>query len=293
MNITIRQVEAFYYTARLGSISLTAEKLCITQAAVSMALKGFEEQIGEKLFDRVGKKLILNGKGDALLHAASELIAKAGEISNFFSDKSSLYGHLSIGTIPSIGNYILPEYMSAFVDANPKSSVYMNIGNSDYIIDKLLKHEIDIGTIEKPYRHPQIEVIPWKEDELSIFTSVSHPLAKKDKLEPSDLEEFEWVMREIGAGSRRVLESELKEHSLKIKIAMEMTLTEGIKNYIAGGRGIGCLSRYVLEDIENSGKIKRLDTPFLNLKRNFYVILHKDRFKTRLLEEFMSLLGLC
>jgi DNA-binding transcriptional LysR family regulator len=292
MNITIRQVEAFYYTAKLGSISLTAERLCITQAAASMALKGFEEQMGEKLFNRVGKKLVLNGKGDAILQAASELIAKAGEISNFFSDKSSLYGHLAIGTIPSIGNYVLPDSISAFVDKNPKSSVHLNIGNSDYVIDKLLKHEIDIGTIEKPYKHPQIEVIPWKEDELSIFTSASHPLAEKQTVEPSDLEQYEWVMREIGAGSRRVLESELKENALKIKIAMELTLTEGIKNYVAGGRGISCLSRYVLGDMEVLGKIKLLSTPFLNLKRRFYVILHKDRFKTRLQEEFMELLGL-
>jgi DNA-binding transcriptional LysR family regulator len=292
MNITIRQVEVFYYTAKLGSISLTAEKLCITQAAASMALKGFEEQLGEKLFDRVGKKLVLNGKGDAILHASSELISKAGEISNFFSDKSSLYGHLAIGTIPSIANYVLPEYISAFVDENPKSSVHMNIGNSDYVIDKLLKHEIDIGVIEKQYRHPQIEVVQWKEDELSIFTSASHSLTKKERVEPSDLEEFGWVMREIGAGSRRVLESELKEHSIKIQITMELTLTEAIKNYVASGRGIGCLSKYVLGDMEKLGKIKTLSTPFLNLKRSFYVILHKDRFRTRLLEEFANLLGL-
>ncbi len=292
MNISIRQIEAFYYTAKLGSLSQAAEKLCITQAAASMALKGFEDQLGERLFERNGKKLVLNERGSAILETTAELLSKACELVNFFSDKPCMCGNLSIGTIPSIANYVLPEYITNFININRMSNIYLNIGNSEETIDKVIKFEVDMGIIEKCCCQPVIDLIPWLDDELAIFVSPTHPLAEIDSVSIDDLQSFDWIMREHGAGSRRVLETQFKSSAMKVNVMLEMEHNEAVKNAVAKGGVVGCLSRYVLTDMENSGKIKILKTPFLDLRRKFHIAVHREKYQTKILKEFLGSLGI-
>ena len=292
MNISIRQIEAFYYTAKLGSLSLAAEKLCITQAAASMALKGFEDQMGEKLFERNGKKLVLNKKGEAILETTAELLSKACELANFFSNKPCMCGNLTIGTIPSIANYVLPEYITNFVNINRMVNISLNIGNSEETIDKVLKFEVDAGIIEKCCCQPMIKLIPWLDDELAVFVAPSHPLAEKETVTEEDIQNCDWVMREHGAGSRRVLENQFNARNIKVKVLLEMEHNEAVKNAVANGGVLGCLSGYVLTDMENSGRIKRLNTPFLDLRRKFHIAVHRERYQPKIFKDFVKFLGI-
>ncbi|MGE4318493.1 MAG: LysR substrate-binding domain-containing protein [Deferribacterales bacterium] len=292
MNISIRQIEVFFYTAKLGNVSLAAEKLCITQAAASMALKEFENQLGEKLFERMGKKLVLNESGRAILASATELIGRASEMSGFFTDRSRLYGDLIIGASSSIGNYVLPEYIAEFIDTNRMASIQLKVGNTEDVINRVLRFDVDVGIIEGLCYEPMIDVIPWLDDELAVFTSSGHPLAQAEKVSKKDLESCDWILREEGSGTRRIFENQMTALSMNINVMLVLGHTEAIKNTVAKGKGVSCLSRYVLADLAQLGKIKLLDTPFLNLKRKFYVLIHQEKFKTRILREFLSGLGL-
>lgn len=291
MNITLRQIEVFFYTARLGSLSKAADRLCITQAAASMALRELENQLDEKLFDRTGKKLVLNENGRAVVTPASELMGRTTELEGFFNGGSGLSGHLVIGASSTVGNYVLPEYIAVFIDSNKKSTVDLKVGNTEEIIGRVLKFETDIGVIEGVCSESAVRVIPWTEDELAVFVSARHPLASKENVTAADLEGCDWILREKGSGTRDAFENQARELGMNINIRTVLGHTEAVKNAVANGHGVGCLSRRVLEELESLGQIKLLKTDFFDLRRSFYVILHKDKYVSNTLNSFFLQLG--
>ena len=288
MNITLRQVEVFLHTASLGSLSQAASRLCLTQAAASMALKEFETQLGEKLFDRAGRRLILNENGRAAIPLASEITGRALELENCFRAEDRLNGELLIGASSTIGNYVLPGRVADFLELNPRARVRLTVGNTEAIIGQVLKFRVDIGFIEGNCSQPEIDVLPFMDDELVVFSSAGHPLSSRRQIERRELETVDWILREKGSGTREIFEQRIHELSLKLRVRLELGHTEAIKNAVARGRGVSCLSRWALEDLDRLGKISFLNTPFLNLERKFYLILHRHKYRTTILNRFIS-----
>jgi DNA-binding transcriptional LysR family regulator len=291
MNISLRQIEVFLVTANSGSVSRAAEKLFISQAAASMALKEFETQLGEKLFDRVGKKLILNESGRAAVSMASEIVGRTSELTNYFIDKNNLFGNLIVGASSTIGNYILPEYVADFIYLNSETKVQLEVGNTEEIIKKVVRFEVDAGFIEGSCYVPEIEVVSWMDDELAVFSSVQHDLAVNGDVSIADLEASDWILREKGSGTREIFENQINLLSMSIRVSLELGHTEAIKNAVSRGNGISCLSQYALHDLQSLRVIKIIDTPFLDLRRKFYLIMHKSKYKTKILQSFLEYLG--
>ena len=292
MNISLRQIEVFLFTANLESISRAAEKLFISQAAASMALKEFETQLGEKLFDRVGRRLILNESGRSAVSMASEIIGRTEELSNFFANENRLCGNLVLGASSTIGNYILPEYVADFIHQHAKARLQLEVGNTEEIISKVRQFEVDAGFIEGNCCEPGIKVIPWMDDELAVFSAVGHPLAKMKTIRVKDLKSCRWILREKGSGTREVFENQVHSLSMEINVLLELGHTEAVKSAVARGNGISCLSLKVLEDLLLLNKVKVLKTPFLELKRKFYLIMHQDKYETVILKRFLHHLNI-
>jgi DNA-binding transcriptional LysR family regulator len=288
MNISLRQIEVFFATANSGSVSRAAEKLFISQAAASMALKEFETQLGEKLFDRVGKKLILNESGRAVVAMAAEIVGRTEELTDYFTDKDSLFGNLIVGASSTIGNYVLPEYVAAFIHDNGKAKVQLEVGNTEEIIKKVAGFAVDIGFIEGSCCEPEVEVIPWMNDELAVFAAPQHGLVGDGEAGLSELEACDWILREKGSGTREIFDNQISKLSMTIKILLELGHTEAIKNAVSRGYGISCLSRYALHDLQRLQAIKLIKTPFLDLRRKFYLIMHKEKYKTKILQSFLK-----
>ena len=288
MNISLRQIEVFLATANSGSVSRAAAKLFMSQAAASMALKEFETQLGEKLFDRAGKKLILNESGRAAVTMAAEIVGRTEELVDCFADLNNLFGNLVIGASSTIGNYVLPEYVASFINCHPKTKVQLEVGNTEEIIDKVAHFAVDVGFIEGGCCESEIEVIPWRDDELAVFSAPQHKLAGLDAAAISDLESCDWILREKGSGTREVFENQISRLSMTINILLELGHTEAIKNAVSRGSGISCLSRSALQDLLRLQEIELLATPFLDLRRKFYLIMHKKKYKTRILQNFLK-----
>ncbi|BAI80894.1 transcriptional regulator, LysR family [Deferribacter desulfuricans SSM1] len=285
MNITLRQLEIFWYVATYGSITKTAEILNLTQPAVSLALKELENQIGEPLFERVDKKLILNDKGKAAKQYVKKFLGHFEELKSVLQSKH--VSNMRIGASTTIGNYILPELISNYMKEYPNVKFNLFVSNTENILKKIDNFEIDIGFIEGVADSSKYQLIQWMEDELVIFSSITNPIAENDILKRESLRELRWVLREKGSGTREVFEHAMMKAGINYNIALELGNSEAIKSAVVKSDLFGCLSKFTLEDISKLGKIKIYNSD-IDLKRNFYIVLNPFKFKTAALENFLN-----
>lgn len=289
MSVTLRQLEIFVSVAREENVTRAAEVLRLSQSAVSMSLAELERLLGEKLFDRQGKRLLVNDQGRALIPKAAAVLSRITEIETFFGGSDDhLTGLLQVGASSTIGNYLMPKIFGDFTAAYPDVRISLDVGNTEYVIQELLRFNIDIGFIEGFCHQPTITTIPWKPDDLAIHVGANHPLAARETITAADLLESRWILREQGSGTREVFEMALAGKMDSIKVYLELGHTEAIKEAVEAGLGITCLSLLTTRRARRDGSLIALQTPFLDLRRNFYLLLHGETYRTKLMRRFMT-----
>lgn len=287
LNLTPRQLEVFVQTALLGSLRAAAERVHLTQPAASMALAELERQLGSPLFDRERGRLHLNARGRELLPRARELLERHAEFGQLARGKPTmLSGELRIGTSNTVGNYRVGELLGGFVRAHPQVAIRLHVANTDSIAALLLDHALDIGCVEGTVAHPQLQLKPWRSDRLRVCAAPDHPLARKRSLKPADFAGARWVLREPGSATRAMTERALAQLPPG-ELVLELDQTEAIKQAVAAGLGIACLPEVALTDALATGRLKVLETPFLDLRRTLSLLLHKQRYRGALLETFL------
>ncbi len=286
MNITLRHLEIFIAVAKYKSIVKASEKLFLSQSAISMALSEFEKRLGVKLFDRIGKKLILNDYGEKVFIEANFIVKKVEELENTFKDKK-LSGALIIGGTQTIGNYLLPQIIGKFKEKYNDVEISLIIENTENILKKLLNFEIDLAFVEGVVNNNLIEEMKWLEDEIVVFSSPKNELAKKKKLTKKDLENAKWILREKGSGTRDIFEKVAYEKLKKINIYLEINQIEAIKQIVETGVGVGALSILTIQKEIEDKRLTKLNIPF-KIKRYLKILVHKKKYKTTLLNEFIN-----
>ena len=289
MKYSFRQLEVFLAAANFQNITRAAESLAMSQSAASSALKELESQFDIQLFDRVGKRLQLNELGRLYRPKAESLLAQATELEQAFS-KHSEVGALKVGATLTIGNYLAVGVMAKYMNTPTRPKVSLEVANTSSIARRVRDFELDIGLIEGELQSPELEVIPWREDELTVFCSPSHPLARKQALTDEDLRQAVWIMREQGSGTRQSFERGMHGLLPDLNILLELEHTEAIKRAVEADLGIGCLSKVVLADAFKRGSLVPLSVPdYRKFDRQFYFILHKQKYRSAGIARWMSL----
>ncbi|MDR2874941.1 MAG: LysR family transcriptional regulator [Methylobacillus sp.] len=288
MNFTLRQLEVFVAIAKSGNVSRAADAIPLSQSATSTALGEFERQFDVQLFDRVGKSLRLNEIGQQLLPRAVELLDRANEVEELLEGRAG-FGSLNIGATLTIGNYLTTLIVAKFLQRHPQSQVQLAVHNTATIVNKIARYELDIGLIEGDCNHPDLDVQPWIADELTVFCAPDHPLAKMKRVSLKRLLAEQWILREKGSGTRETFDRATRNHHAQLKIRLELEHTEAIKRAVESGLGLGCISRLALKDAFRRGSLVPLNTPDLDLHRNFYFLRHKQKYQTAGMREFLAL----
>jgi DNA-binding transcriptional LysR family regulator len=289
LNLTLRQMEVFEAVARHGNVTRASRELLLSQSAVSMALSELEKQLGEKMFDRRGRKLILNESGRVLLPPVVEVLARAEEISSLFiRPGGGLAGRLRVAASSTVGNYLIPGILGQFAADYPDTRVLLEVGNSSQVIEQVLHFESDLGIIEGFCHHPDIETIPWRKDRLIVFARPDHPLCGRKRIRAQDLGAARWILREQGSGTREVFEAAIAGKLDGLQVFLELGHTEAIKQAVEAGLGISCLSELTLRRAMAAGALVELKAPFLNLERDFCLLLHKEKYRTKIMKAFLS-----
>lgn len=288
IGISIRQLEVFVAIATTGSVRAAAEQLFVSQPAASMALAELERQVNSTLFDRLHGRLRLSARGKELLPMAQEIIERIYEMARQTDDRPLiLTGELSLGASNTIGNYLVGELLSAFMTTHPEVTLKVSVDNTDTIITDLLEHRIHVGCIEGPVNHPKLEVLPWRDDALVVCAAPTHLLADCRQLQPRQFKGEKWILRERGSAMRVMTEQALTSLPAG-QIILELGQVEAIKQAVIAGLGIACLPYAATVDAVAVGRLKILDTPFLDLHRRLSLILNKSRYRGALLNAFVN-----
>jgi DNA-binding transcriptional LysR family regulator len=288
MKYTIRQLEIFLSVAKFQSVSKAAEQLCLSQSAASAGLQSLEKAYGVTLFDRQGNKIKLNPIGHTLRKEAETLFAHCQQFDDALTLHSDI-GHLRVGASFTIGNHLVVRYLADYLNKYPEADVQLETANTPEVVAKVLNYEVDVGMIEREVQHRELELIPWKEDELVVFCSASHPLAKKGVLEDADIKAARWILREPDSGARHTFDRALAGLLPEIEIYREFKHNEAIKSAVESGLGIGCLSKVVLQNDFRNGDLVPLKLANRDMTRMFYFALPKQRHNKKAVEFWISL----
>lgn len=288
MHYTLRQIEVFLATAWHENVSQAAESLSMSQSAASAALKEFEQRYQMQLFDRVGKRLQLNDFGKSLRPQAEALLSQAREFEQLLLRQGEA-SEIKAGATLTIGNYLAVPIMAEFMNRYPGARVRLTVENTAAISQKVRNFELDIGLIEGELQDDALDVIPWRDDELCLFCAPTHPLAGRPTLSDDDLLEAEWILREAGSGTRQGFDRAIYGLLPRLNIRLELQHTEAIKRAVEAGLGIGCLSRITLQEAFMRGSLLPLYAPQRDWMRRFYFILHKQKYRSAGINNWMAL----
>lgn len=291
MRFSLRQLEVFLATAHFQNISRAAESLAMSQSAASSALKELEQHCDVQLFDRVGKRLQLNEQGRLVRPRAEALLEQARELEQALMLHKDA-GPVKVGATLSIGNYLAVGIMADLLRDTPDAEVRLQVANTETIAQQVLNYDIDIGMIEGEIQHPELDIIPWRDDSLAVFCSPNHPLAAKSPLHDDDLINAQWILRETGSGTRQAFDRAMHGILPDLTVVMELEHTEAIKRAVESGLGVGCLSHITLEDAFKRGNLIQLDVPHRDFDRQLYFVLHKKKYRSAGIQRWLDYCGM-
>lgn len=275
LRLSLRQLEVFAATARAGSTRAAGERVARSQSAASSSLTDLEAVLGVALFDRVGRRLRLNENGRAMLPKAQELLDRAGELEGQFGGDGHV-APLSVASSFTVGEYLLPSLVMTWTQAHPGSRIHLQIANTHDVIEAVARFDVELGFIEGPGTHRDIAVHTWSTDELVIIAAAHHPLAGRIAT-ARELARATWVLRERGSGTRQAADAWLTRHLPQVIVGLELGSTEAIKQVVASGFGLGCLSRHAVAQALTERRLAEIHTRLPKAERMLSAIRHRDK----------------
>jgi len=284
MRITLRQLQIFEAVVHTGSVTAAAEMVSISQPAASQALRELEALLGRPLFRRHGKRLQITPQARLLLPQARSVLSQIEQIESMGTD-DELSGSLHLASSVSVGNYLLPEQMASFRQKYPNIRFNLDIGNTQHVIQQLLTGKAEVGFIEGYCQHAELTTQIWRRDELVVFGSSQED--RPEDLSWEDLQEADWVMREVGSGTRNILEQAIGKSTTQLNVVLSLAHMEAVKQAVIHKMGLGCLSRMAISQELNSGLIRLYNTP-LELNRNLLIVIPKNTTLTKNAQGFVD-----
>ena len=284
--MTLKELELFYHLAKNPHISDLAKKIGMSQSAISLAIKSLEQKLSEPLFDRIGKKLVLNERGRLFREQTYRHFLALKDAQEMFY-KNKLSGNLKIASSRTIGAFLMPQIIFDFLAQYPEISIEKKIENSQGVVKKVLDGEVDIGFIESVIQMPNLIQEKIGQDTL-IVVSADKNLAKKT-FYIDQLFSKKWILREEGSGTREIFLNKLGSLAKSLNIYMEFMEFVEVKELLRkNSDAITCISRFSVKQELQRGELFEVKIKNLTFERDLFMVYHKNKYQTRLFEEFKS-----
>ena len=275
---SIRKLRIFNEVYRTLNITRTAEKLFMTQPAVSRAILELEEEYSTKLFERYHHRLLPTEYAHQLYKRSIHIINSVDELGRIFEDHSDITLHL--GATITIASILLPGILERYKKQQPSVNVHVVVANGPSLKEKLINNELDIALIEDAGSHDDLDAIPFYHDEMVLIFSPSHPLNSRKRITLNDLTMYPFLMREAGSSQSIYLEHLFAMENLNIQPAWQSTSTHAIINAAAAGLGTAILPSLLVDEALKNGKVISRPVIDTEMKRTYYIVTHKEKFFT-------------
>lgn len=290
--MTLEQLRIFVAVAECEHVTRAAEALRLTQSAVSAAIAALESRYGVTLFDRVGRRIELNEVGRMFLGEARAVLARAATAELALSEMSGLKrGTLSVHASQTIASYWLSPRLVAFRSAYPRIEVKLAVGNTAQTAEAVIGGTAELGFVEGRVEDPALRQNTIDQDRLTIVTGVGHPWAQKKRLTERDIVDGDWVLRELGSGTRSEFEAALSSKGVSpeaLKIVLELPTNEAVRAAVEAGAGVTAISELVVEAALRAGTLVAMS--FELPARPFLVLHHRDRYQSKAGQEFLKII---
>jgi LysR family transcriptional regulator, transcriptional activator of the cysJI operon len=276
-----RRLQIFKAVADLRNFSRAAEVLHLSQPTVSQQIQGLEEYYGTKLFDRTSKSVELTAAGRALYASLLPMLQQFAEVRRaVMRSTGAVSGPLTVGASLTIGEYVLPQVLAAYLREYPGVEASVQINNTEQIVALMLSGALDIGLLEGPVQAPEMVEEVFLEDELVLVAPGGHPWRERAAITLEDLQAERLVMRERGSGTRHALEERLQAAGVRLadlQVAAELAGTEAIKGAVEAGLGVAALSRWTVRKELRLGTLLARRIPSLPIRRTFRAVYPRGR----------------
>jgi DNA-binding transcriptional LysR family regulator len=281
--MTLEQLRIFAAVADKQHVTQAASELHLTQSATSSAISALEGRYGVKLFDRVGRGIVLTHTGRTFLAEARAVLARAHAAEQVLRDLAGLkMGKLIIAVSQTVANYWLPSRLQAFQAAYPSIDVGVRIANTERVAADVHEGQADIGFIEGDIDDGALSAHRIDGDALVIVVGQKHPFARQRRLPADWMTKTPWILREPGSGTRAMFELALRKRGLRLTdltVQLELASNEAIQRAVESGICATAISDLVVEKSLAAKTLVRLGGEVA--KRSFYILRHKERHESK------------
>ena len=287
-----RQLAAFCAVVERKSFSQAAERLGVTQPAVSLQVRSLEKRLGRKLLDRSGRRVEPTEAGLALYRGAQRMLALESQLIDELDagQDGELGGTLEVGASTGPGSTVVPVLLCEFQHENPGVAVSLSISDTQSVVDRVAERELELGVVGAARRHRGVVFEPFFRDEVVLACPPGHRFAGRS-VSLEELREEPLIVMQEGAGVRQVIEDELRRAGTRLRDLeprLELGLQESVKSAVAAGHGVTFISRTGIEADLAAGTLETARVKGLEPSREISLVRSAGRSPTRAAEAFLE-----
>jgi LysR family transcriptional regulator, low CO2-responsive transcriptional regulator len=287
MNYTLHQLQVFYKISQTRSITKAAEELHLTQPAVSIQLRNFQEQFEIPLTEVVGRQLYVTDFGKEIALAAEKILAEVNAINHkSLAYKGHMVGNLKISVV-STGKYVMPYFLAEFLQQNEGVDLVMDVVNRTQVIESLAKNEVDFALVSVMPEHILTEKIELMQNTLYLVGNEDRSKMYENN-NIKNLTEMPLIYREKGSVTRQVMEKYFNESPYQVKRKIELTSNEAVKQAVIAGLGFSIMPVIGIKHELSNGILKIIPLPGLPIKTHWNLVWQKNKRLSPVAEAYLN-----
>lgn len=287
----LERLRVFHAVSQAESFTKAAEALHLTQSGISKHIKAMENELGVRLFDRVGKKVSLTQAGEILYEASKEVLASVGSAEQRIQELAGLSrGRLRVGASFPVGLYVLPRVLAAYRKEYPAVEVTLAISTTASIEAKVLDNKLDFGLVSADVHHPKLLTLAFMTDELVVIVPPEHKWANRRNIRAEELPDETFILAARGAGARATVEERLKAKGIGLTSVLDFVNIEGVKHAVEAGLGVSVQPRGAVQREVEAGTLIALRLADMESEIQYVYICRKKQFLSSAQKAFLEVL---
>lgn len=289
MNYTLNQLQIFLKIVQTESVTKASEELHLTQPAVSIQLKNFQDQFDIPLTEVIGRKIYITDFGREIANAAEVIIQQVHAINyKTMAYKGQLTGRLKISVV-STGKYVMPYFLSQFMQQHPGIELEMDVTNKQKVIESLENNEVDFALVSILPKNLNVEKLDLLQNKLFLVGNAQQNVESRENVKEF-FENLPLIFREKGSGTRQTMEKFINQNHISVLKKMELTSNEAVKQALLAGLGFSIMPLIGIRNELRNNELQIIPMKGLPIKTNWSLIWLREKKHSPVSEAFLKFL---